>query len=163
MASTPVPDLFPEITHRKKRMFLRIYATCGQLKVTCQATRTDHSVHYYWLDTDPVYEAAFARAKDIAANTLEDEAIRRARDGVTRAVYHQGQVVGEELVYSDTLLIFLLKGAMPARYGQPIQANITLRIQQAAQAVADELGIDVQLILQEATDYLLEAKRGSSA
>jgi hypothetical protein len=149
--------------HPKKRAFLRAYAVCGQLKQTCAAVDIDHELHYYWLKTDATYKAAFADAKEMAASTLEDEAIRRARDGVMRPVYYLGEVVGEELTYSDTLLIFLLKGAMPARYGQNVQANITLQIQRAVETVAQELGMDAQLLLQEAQGYLLEAKRAGTA
>jgi hypothetical protein len=163
MAPPSRTKLFPRIHHLKKRAFLLAYAECGQLEHACRAVGMDHSMHYYWQKTDAAYKDAYAEAKDIAAHTLEDEAIRRARDGVKRPVYYLGGVIGEELVYSDTLLIFLLKGAMPERYGQPVQANITLRIQQAAQKVADELGIDMQLVLREAQDYLLEAKRASTA
>ena len=32
------------------------------------------------------------------------------------AVYHQGKRVGTRHKYSDVLLIFLLKGALPAKY-----------------------------------------------
>jgi hypothetical protein len=67
--------------------------------------------------TDDLYVEAFAAAEQLAARTLEEEAIRRARDGVTRTVYRNGEAVGEELSYSDTLLIFLLKGHMPDKYG----------------------------------------------
>jgi hypothetical protein len=108
--------LFPQISHAKKRGFLAAFTTCGQVTKAAAAIGVDHSHHYYWLKTDQAYAAAFADAKAIQAASLEDEAIRRARDGVTRTVYHQGVAVGEELHYSDTLLIFLLKGMMPEKY-----------------------------------------------
>ena len=47
---------------------------------------------------------------------LEPEAIRRAVDGVEKAVYYRGAQVGVEREYSDTLLIFLLKGWKADRY-----------------------------------------------
>lgn len=162
MARSRAKTLFSAILHPKKRAFLAAYATCGQIKQACLAAQTDHVMHYYWLKTDPAYKEAFAEAKDLAASTLEDEAIRRARDGVTRPVYYLGAVVGEELVYSDTLLIFLLKGLMPELYGNKVQADVTLKAQQAAKDVADEIGIDVTLLLREAQDYLAEAKHAST-
>jgi hypothetical protein len=59
--------------------------------------------------------AAYQAAQDQAAQTLEDEAVRRAYEGVERPVTVAGK---RELVreYSDTLLIFLLKGLRPAKY-----------------------------------------------
>ena len=47
---------------------------------------------------------------------LEPEAIRRAVEGVEKAVYYQGEPVGTVREYSDTLLIFLLKGWKSDRY-----------------------------------------------
>ena len=47
---------------------------------------------------------------------LEDEAVRRGVEGVERGIYHNGKRIATECEYSDTLLIFLLKGAMPEKY-----------------------------------------------
>jgi hypothetical protein len=38
-------------------------------------------------------------------------------DGTVKAVYHQGMQCGEEIQYSDTLLIFLMKAHDPDKYG----------------------------------------------
>jgi hypothetical protein len=53
-----------------------------------------------------------------------------------------------------------LERKYPDRYGRRLQADLTLQIQKAAQEVADEIGIDVSLVLKEAQTYLLEAHRG---
>jgi hypothetical protein len=114
----PTPSSpFPMILHNKKRAFLLAFAETGQLRRACRAAHIDPCMHYYWMRTDELYVQAFEQADVIAAQSLEEEAIRRARDGVVRTVYRNGEVVGEERVYSDTLLIFLLKGAMPDKYG----------------------------------------------
>ncbi len=47
---------------------------------------------------------------------LEDEAIRRARDGVTIPVFYAGKEVGAIRRPSDTLLMFLLRAHRPERY-----------------------------------------------
>jgi len=44
-------------------------------------------------------------ALDIGADSLEDEAVRRARDGYDKPVYQQGQCVGHVREYSDTLMV----------------------------------------------------------
>lgn len=73
-------------------------------------------MHYYWLKVDPLYAEKFAEAKRMAGDFLEDEAIRRATEGVTRTVFYKDAPIAEETDYSDTLLIFLLKGAKPEQY-----------------------------------------------
>jgi hypothetical protein len=59
------------------------------------------------------WEETLQQAMDIV---LEPEAIRRAVEGVEKAVYYQGEPVGTVREYSDTLLIFLLKGWKSDRY-----------------------------------------------
>lgn len=54
-----------------------------------------------------------------------------------------------------------LERKYPDRYGRRLQADFTLQVQKVAQEVADEIGIDVRLVLQEAQAYLLEGKRAS--
>ena len=76
----------------------------------------DRGTHYDWLQKDPEYRAQFERAQEVAIQALEDEAVRRAYEGVERPVYQGGEKVGVIREYSDTLLIFLLKGARPQKY-----------------------------------------------
>jgi hypothetical protein len=53
-----------------------------------------------------------------------------------------------------------LEHRFPAQYGGRVHADVTVQIQKAAQEVADEIGIDVALVLKEAQTYLSEARRG---
>jgi hypothetical protein len=74
----------------------------------------DRGTHYHWLK-DPEYKAQFEAAQVQAADMLEDEAIRRAFHGVEKPITVAGkrEIIRES---SDTLLIFLLKGARPQKY-----------------------------------------------
>jgi hypothetical protein len=73
--------------------------------------------HYRWLAQDPDYREAFALAKREAADMLEGEAIRRAVEGVEVPTgWYKGEPGAFITQYSDTLLIFLLKGAFPEKY-----------------------------------------------
>jgi hypothetical protein len=137
MTDSEVPELFSQVRHAKKRAVLAAYARTGRLAHSCRSAKMHHSVHYYWLKTDPLYVEAFAEAQQMAIHALEEEAVRRAREGVTRAVYYKGEKVGEEQEYSDTLLIFLLKVLKPETYrerfehtganGAPLQIVLTRR------------------------------------
>ena len=72
-------------------------------------------LHYRRLQSDPVYRGAFERVQDDLADTLEGEAIRRARDGVKRPILYKGAPVkqGRRILYlteySDQLLIILVR------------------------------------------------------
>jgi hypothetical protein len=52
----------------------------------------------------------------LAVGALEDEALRRAVEGVEEPVYQGGKQVGVIRKYSDALLMFLLKAARPEKY-----------------------------------------------
>jgi hypothetical protein len=65
-------------------------------------------------------DEAFARAWEDAleqgTDSLEDEARRRALQGVEKPVFREGRQVGTVTEYSDTLLIFLLKARRPEKF-----------------------------------------------
>ena len=100
----------------KKARFLKAYATVCQVTLAARMAGIDRGTHYDWLQKDPEYRAKFERAQEVAIQALEDEAVRRAYEGVERPVYQGGEKVGVIREYSDTLLIFLLKGLRPAKY-----------------------------------------------
>jgi hypothetical protein len=101
MASPPTPSLFPHIRHPQKRALLLAYTTSLRITEACRQAKVGRQTHYLWMRKDPAYVEAFAVAKQMACDYLEDVAIERATEGP-----HP----------SDTLLIFLLKGAMPHKY-----------------------------------------------
>ena len=82
----------------KQKSFLAAFAFCGNVTHACRNSKVGRRTHYDWLERDAEYAVAFESAHDEAADNLEEEARRRAMAG------------------SDTLLIFLLKGARPDRY-----------------------------------------------
>lgn len=168
-------DRATERTATKKAQLLNAYRELGNLTHAARAAGIHRDSHYGWLATDPVYAVEFAKAQEPAAQTLEDEAIRRAVSGVDEPVFHGGQLcyapsdlryardqytgngkhrrlkAGAILTpkpgakalsirrYSDTLLIFLLKGAKPEKYkdrstaeissptGKPIKSEMRIR------------------------------------
>jgi len=65
---------------------------------------------------DKEIKARFAEAWENGAEVMEAEAFRRAVTGVNKPVYQMGFEVGVVREYSDTLLIFLLKGRKPDVY-----------------------------------------------
>lgn len=65
---------------------------------------------------DPDYAERFRATEQKSARTLEDEAVRRAHEGLRKAVRYKGRIVGYETEYSDTLLLALLKATNPEKF-----------------------------------------------
>ena len=61
-------------------------------------------------------------ALEQAMDLLEGEARRRAT-GMKRDVYYAGEVVGQESVYSDTLLMFLMRAHRPHLYRENMKVE----------------------------------------
>lgn len=73
-----------------------------------------------WRDKDQVFAAAWKKAIDEGTDFFEDEARRRAADGIDRPVFQMGECVGFTREYSDSLLAMQLKGRRPERYGDKV-------------------------------------------
>lgn len=114
----------PKKTTASKAAFLVAFEETGRVDLACKRIGMGRRTHYNWLERDPVYRKQFDKSRKIAVQLLEDEAMRRAVEGVQRAVTVAGvrEIVRE---YSDTLLIFLLKGAMPEKYRERWTGEIT--------------------------------------
>lgn len=115
-----------KITQAKRAAFLRAYERLGTVLHAAEEAGIDRQTHYAWLK-DPEYAAAFADAEEKSVDALEAEARRRGIYGTEEPVYHNGQIVGSIRKYSDTLLIFLLKGAKPQKYRDRVDISMDVR------------------------------------
>jgi len=96
--------------------------TVGKVaKVTgvCRATLE------YWRQTDHEFRARWEDAIKDGADALEEEAIRRARDGTEKPVFYQGIVCGHIQEYSDQLLLRILEARKPNEFRRPSAINLT--------------------------------------
>jgi hypothetical protein len=80
-------------------------------------SRLPKTCAYEWRRQDEEFRQAWDEAQVEGEAVLEDEAKRRAYEGVKKPVYQGGKRVGYVQEYSDTLLIFLLKGTNKAKFG----------------------------------------------
>lgn len=105
------------IANAKKNKFLNALAKLGSVKAAAEDAGIDRTTHYTWLD-DESYKKAYERARQIAADALEEEARRRAVEGY----------IGKDGVreYSDKLLIALLKANFPDRYKERVESKVEL-------------------------------------
>lgn len=105
----------------KKQAFIEAYCQAGTITAAARVVGIHRSQHYDWLKKDAEYAGSFEQAEQSVADMLEREAIRRAVEGVERPVYQGGRLVGTVQDYSDTLLIFLLKGHKPEKFKERAQ------------------------------------------
>lgn len=107
---------FNHIQHPKKRAYLVAFANCGNMLRACKLAKIDRSSQWHWSTEDPEFAEAQAVAKKMACDLIEAEIERRAIEGTLKPIYRGGRKVGIVREYSDTLLIFMAKGAMPQKY-----------------------------------------------
>lgn len=78
----------------------------------------DPSRVYQVMREDAGFKAAVEQAQAEGDDSLETAAFKRAVRGVDKGVWHNGVRVGSERVYSDTLLVALLKGRKKHIYAE---------------------------------------------
>ena len=131
-------------TPKKREKFLVALRDGQSISDACKASNVARRTAYNWRDSDKDFAAEWDDALDEGSDLLEDEAKRRAVDGVDEPVFYQGQEVARVKKYSDTLLMFLLKGRRPEKFkdrhelmgkdGSPVipVLNITIGTQSAS-------------------------------
>jgi len=116
--------------------FLAAYRATASVTRAALAAQIRREAHYRLLERSADYRAAYKAAAIEAAQTLEDEAVRRAVEGTTRPVMYHGKRIlipadsskprGKktpllEREYSDALLLALLKAKKPKEYREKIE------------------------------------------
>ena len=105
-----------------QKQFLEAFTVSCSVQKAARWAGVHRQCHYDWLKQDSTYPSRFAEARQRAAQELEDEAVRRAKDGVRRPLVYKGKQVyiqGEpiyQIEYSDQLLIRLLEAYNPERF-----------------------------------------------
>lgn len=122
----------------KKEKFLAAYARCGNVGQAAKAAGCERHAYYDWLEKDPEFQDRFDRAHEAACDVLEKEAWRRAVKGTTRPVFQGKEHVGDIQEYSDTLLIFLLKGGRPEKYRERLSVDAKVDSHAKIQVLEDQ-------------------------
>lgn len=110
-----------------KQAFLDALAETGILASAMRASGVKaYATPKRWRDSDPDFAQAYAEALEAAADTLEAEARRRASEGVVRVKFHPktGEQI-DEVQYSDTLMMFLLKGSRPDKFAERTKSELS--------------------------------------
>lgn len=107
----------------------------GNISKSCEEVGIGRQTVYDWKDAHEDFAQALEKACERGVDALEDEATRRAFHGVEEPVYQGGARIGTIQKYSDTLMIFLMKGRRRAKYGDRHVADVNLR---GAKALTNE-------------------------
>jgi len=100
----------------KKKLFLDYLAQGWTVTKAAAAADLAQVTPYRWRQADPEFKQAWELAVEAGTDRLEDEAYRRAVEGVEETAYYNGQPVGVVRRYSDNLLTLLLRGRRPHKY-----------------------------------------------
>lgn len=90
--------------------------TGGNIARACRAASVARSTVYDHKKKDEEFSRKWNEAVEQGVDELEQEARRRAFKGTLKPVFYKGAKVGTVREYSDTLMIFLLKGNRPEKY-----------------------------------------------
>ena len=108
------------LTRRHKKEFLENYLEGRYICVAAKKTGINDGTVWLWRRDDAEFRKAFDEARILVEQRivakLEAEADRRGVVGTVKPIFQGGQQVGAVREYSDTLLIFRLKGLAPDRY-----------------------------------------------
>lgn len=102
-------------------MFLADLAKGISVSGACRTAKVGRQTVYDLRDRDEAFKADWDTAVESGVEYLEDEARRRAVEGVQKPVYQRGFKIDTIRDYSDTLLIFLLKGRAREKYGEKVE------------------------------------------
>lgn len=80
-----------KLTPEKLTAFCAALAETCNVGKACAAVGISRQTAYEWRENDPDFEARWDQAKRIGVTALEDEAHRRAFDGVPEPVVHKGE------------------------------------------------------------------------
>lgn len=132
-----------KVLHLKKRkLFLEELARSGNVSAAADFAGLNRNDFYDIRKVDAEFAAAWEVAIEQAADALELEARRRAYHGVEEPVFgrvarDRDDKIGTVQKYSDTLLIFLLKGVKPDKYRERRDVTANVKVASIADLVAE--------------------------
>jgi hypothetical protein len=103
-------------TPERQHAFIEELADCGVVRqAAARVGMSEQSA--YWLrrrEDAQSFNLAWEAALQLGGDRLRSIAYERAVEGTVKRHYYKGEVVGEERVYNDRLLIYLLGKAEPS-------------------------------------------------
>jgi len=115
---------------RARETFIVNLAAGASITKACEIAAIGRTTAYEWRAADEAFAALWDEALEAGIDRLEDEARRRAVEGVEKPVVAMGKIArnddGTVLMireYSDTLLALMLKAKKPKEYRDRLDLN----------------------------------------
>lgn len=109
----------------EKNKWLNEFVQRGSITATCKARKISRQTFYDWTKQDTEFKKVFEeQARPMITTLLEDEAYRRAMQGVPKGIYYKGEKIATEREYSDSLLVTLLRANCPQRYKNVVDTTL---------------------------------------
>src|SRR5688500_16617685 len=86
----------------RQAAFVKAFADCGVIGKAASSAGISRRLVYEWIDTDSEFAQLFASVKEDYIEKLEQEADRRAVEGVDHPVIYEGEITDTYKDYSDT-------------------------------------------------------------
>ena len=103
-------------------VFIERLKATGNITLAASGAGVTRQHAYQTRNRNKAFRRSWEEALEQAVDLLAGEARRRAT-GIKRAVWYAGEVVGEESVYADTLLMFLLRAHRPELYRDNVRVE----------------------------------------
>jgi hypothetical protein len=120
-----------KLTTELQERFLEALADTGSVSTAAAVAGTSRTRVYELRRVDPTFASAWQEAEEIATDRLEDEARRRALEGVPELLVSAGKLVrddqGQPITvrrYSDNLLLALLRAHRPPRRERSVRFQL---------------------------------------
>ena len=156
-----------KLTKELQERFLEALADTGSVSTAAAVAGTSRTRVYELRRVDPTFANAWQEAEDIAADRLEDEARRRALEGVPELLVSAGKLVrddeGQPITvrrYSDNLLLALLRAHRPPRRERSVRFPLPA-LHSAADAAAAMASLAAAVGVGEITPGEAVSCRGS--
>jgi hypothetical protein len=131
-----------KLTQTRQQGFLKVLSETGSVTAAAKAAGTSRTRVYELRKADPAFATAWDEAEEVAADRLEEEARRRAVEGVPEPLVSAGKLVRDEggqpiMVqrYADNLLLALIKARRPPRRERSVHFQLP-----ALHSMADAVG-----------------------
>lgn len=113
------------IEQEAREKFLAALSQGASVSGAANASGLPRSTAYDLRKEEEIFAKAWDEAVEAGTDALEDEAIRRAKDGVPKPVFYKGMACGEVQEYSDSLLMFTLRARRPDKYRENMKIDVT--------------------------------------
>lgn len=107
-----------------QRRFLLHFANTAHVGKSAKFAGVGPVAVWRWRQNSEVFAKWYAELNSLGVLQLEEEAKRRAFEGILKPVYQKGVRVGTVREFSDTLAMFLLR-AYDARFRETTNVNVT--------------------------------------